>query len=96
MYQQLLKPGGVIHLKTDSSELYEFTLEMIAHHHCTIIQNQADIYSKGVPDFPLNIQTFYEGMHLADHRIIKYVSFQLPTEPIVVPPKKSVHEETPL
>ena len=46
--------------------------------------------------FTMFYSAFYEGMHLTDHRIIKYVSFQLPAEPIVVPPKKSVHEETPL
>lgn len=94
IYQQLLKPGGIIHLKTDSTELYTFTLEMIAHHQCSIIDNQADIYSKGMPGFPLNIQTFYEGMHLADNRIIKYVSFQLPESPIIIPPKKQRDEET--
>lgn len=94
LYQQLLKPDGIIHLKTDSTELYDFTLEMIHHHHCNIIQNNADIYSKGTPDFPLNIQTFYEGMHLADNRIIKYVSFQLPEKAIEIPPKKKQNEET--
>lgn len=94
LYQQLLVPQGIIHLKTDSSELYHFTLEMIAHHACEIIENNADIYSKGMPDFPLNIQTFYEGMHLADNRIIKYVSFRLPEKTIIVPPKKKLNEET--
>lgn len=94
MYQQLLAPGGLIHLKTDSAELYEFTQEMIAHHNCKIINNNADIYKNGIPEFPLNIQTFYEGMHLADNRIIKYVSFQLPEPAIVIPPKKQKNEET--
>src|SRR3546814_9220434 len=28
-YHRILRPGGVIHLKTDSGELYEFTMEMI-------------------------------------------------------------------
>lgn len=74
--------------------MYHFTLEMIAHHACEIIENNADIYSKGMPDFPLNIQTFYEGMHLADNRIIKYVSFRLPEKTIIVPPKKKLNEET--
>lgn len=28
-YKNILKPGGILHLKTDSQELHEFTLEMI-------------------------------------------------------------------
>ncbi len=94
IYQQLLVPGGVIHLKTDSTELYEFTREMTTHHQCRIISDINDLYSHGVPEFPLNIQTFYEGMHLADQRKIKYISFQLPDKTIVVPPKKKLNEET--
>lgn len=93
MYQQILKPNGMIHLKTDSTELYEFTLEMIEHHQCKIIENVPNVYEKGEPAFPLNIKTFYEGMHLADNRIIKYVRFILPEKTIEVPPKKQKNEE---
>lgn len=94
MYQQMLKPDGIINLKTDSKELFTFTLEMIEHHKAEILVKNDDVYKNGTPDFPLNIQTFYEGLHLADGRTIQYVSFRLPKEPIVVPPKKSLHEET--
>jgi tRNA (guanine-N7-)-methyltransferase len=88
MYQQLLQPGGLVHLKTDSDELFAFTLEMIAHHQCPIVQQIDNVYAKGQPEFPLNIQTYYEGMHLLDNRTIHYVSFRLPDAPIVIPPKK--------
>ncbi len=93
MYQQILKPEGIIHLKTDSPELYEFTQEMVAHHQCTIVQKIDDVYQNGTPEFPLSIQTFYEKMHLADRRTIRYISFQLPLSPIIIPPKKSVNEK---
>jgi len=83
-YQQLLKPGGIINLKTDSPVLYNFTLETIAEQGCTIHQNIADIYGKGVATGPLAIQTYYEGKHLADGRTIYYVSFSLPETPIVL------------
>ncbi|MEZ5047864.1 MAG: tRNA (guanosine(46)-N7)-methyltransferase TrmB [Chitinophagaceae bacterium] len=94
LYQQLLKPNGIIHLKTDSKELFEYTHEIIAHHKLKINENIQDVYVKGEPQFPLNIQTFYEKMHLLDHRTIQYVSFQLPEEKIVIPPKKKKDEET--
>lgn len=83
-YQQILKPGATINLKTDSIELYEFTLEVIAEQGCTIHQNIADIYGKGLATGPLAIQTFYEKRHLAEGRTIYFVSFSLPENEIVV------------
>lgn len=93
MYQSLLKPEGIIHLKTDSKELFDFTNEMIAHHACEVVQKIDDVHKNGTPAFPLSILTFYEGMHLLDHRTIQYVSFKLPHNEIIVPPKKKLNEE---
>ena len=84
-YQHILKPGATINLKTDSKELYDFTLETIEEQGCTIHENIADIYGKGLAVGPLAIQTFYEKMHLADGRTIYFVSFSLPATPITVP-----------
>jgi tRNA (guanine-N7-)-methyltransferase len=83
-YQQILKPGGRINLKTDSKELYDFTLQTIQEEECTIHENIADIYGKGLATGPLAIQTFYEKMHLADNRTIYFISFSLPSNPIVL------------
>lgn len=84
-YQQILKPGARINLKTDSPVLYEFTLETIAEQGCTIHENIADIYGKGMATGPLAIKTYYEGKHLEDGRTIYYVSFSLPEGPITIP-----------
>lgn len=89
IYQQVMKEGGVIKLKTDSKELYDFTLETIEEQGCTIVENIADIYGKGMAVGPLAIQTFYEKMHLADGRTIYYLSFTLPETTIVVPQRKA-------
>jgi tRNA (guanine-N(7)-)-methyltransferase len=94
LYQKILKPEGIIHLKTDSKELFEFTKEMISWHQCEVVTINENIYANGTPEFPLNIQTFYESMHLADNRTIQYISFRLPNQLIIVPPKKVSHEET--
>ncbi len=88
IYQRLLPKGGKINLKTDSTELYEFTLETIAEQGCTIQQNISNVYANGKPEGLLGIQTFYEKSHLEDNRIIKFVSFSLPDTPIVIPTKK--------
>ncbi len=92
-YQQILKPGARINLKTDSKELYDFTLETISEQKCTIHENIADIYAKGLATGPLAIQTFYEKMHLLDNRTIYYVSFSLPETPIVVTGRFAKEEE---
>jgi tRNA (guanine-N7-)-methyltransferase len=94
IYQQLLKENGIVQLKTDSDELYAFTQEVTAFQKCEIVQDIENIYLNGTPAFPLNIQTFYEGMHLLDNRTIHYISFRLPKEKIVVPPKKDLSEKT--
>lgn len=91
-YQQILKPGGVINLKTDSKELYDFTLETIAEQGCTIQENIADIYGQGKATGPLAIQTFYEKMHLAEGRTIYYVSFTLPEGGVQLPERFARHE----
>jgi tRNA (guanine-N7-)-methyltransferase len=93
LYQQLLKPGGKINLKTDSKELYDFTIETITEQKCLIHENIADIYGKGLATGPLAIQTFYEKMHLADGRTIYYVSFSLPETPITIPERFQNDEE---
>jgi len=93
LYQRILVPGGLIHLKTDSTPLFLFTKEMMAYHQCPIVQVIDDVYAKGTPEFPLNIQTYYEGQHLLDKRTIQYISFRLPEQPIVVPPKKKKDEQ---
>lgn len=78
LYEQLLKSGARINLKTDSKELYDFTLETIAEQGCPLHENIADVYGKGKATGPLAIQTFYEKMHLADGRTIYFLSFSLP------------------
>lgn len=91
-YQRVLKPGGLIHLKTDSQELYNFTQEVLQEQGCKVHTDIADIYGKGLATGPLAIQTFYEGLHLADGRTIYYICFSLPESQIIVPPKKEKEE----
>lgn len=88
-YQKILKPSAKINLKTDSKPLFDFTAEMVELHKCELVQRIDDVYENGEPEWPLNIKTFYEGMHLEDNRTIQYICFRLPTKEIIVPPKKS-------
>lgn len=77
-YRRLLATGGTVHLKTDSPELYEFTLETLATFPgARILTQNADIYAGPLPLPELALKTFYENMHLAERKTIKYVSFCL-------------------
>lgn len=83
IYQPLLQPGATINLKTDSAELYNFTKIVIDAVGCGLQEDVADVYANphSIPPV-LKIQTFYEGMHLADRRTIRYLRFTLPEQPI--------------
>ena len=78
LYEQVGKKNVFIHLKTDSTELYEFTIEMIEQENCRIEENIKDVY-KEAPDHPVltGIKTYYEGKHLENGLTIKYLKFRL-------------------
>lgn len=77
IYRNILKKGGLIHLKTDSDLLYNFTLETIEEEECTLLRQVDDIYSEAPYDPLLTQKTFYEKQHLEEGRTIRYVCFQL-------------------
>jgi tRNA (guanine-N7-)-methyltransferase len=76
-YKAFLKPDGLIHLKTDSDSLFEFTLETLDEMQIKPVMVIRDIYGKHENKGPLAIQTYYEKMHLEVGKTIKYVSFRL-------------------
>ena len=77
-YRKILRPGGPIHLKTDSRELYDWTLEQFAHQpQVDIIYHDDDIYAKPLPLPELATETYYERMHKALGKTITYVRFEL-------------------
>lgn len=87
IYQRLLVPGGNIHLKTDSPELYAFTRETIEENHCRLLKDLPDVYA-GPVDKVLDIKTFYEKQHLEEGKTIHYLQFVLPGDLPSLPEKK--------
>lgn len=77
IYRKVLNPGGLIHLKTDSPILYQFTLDTIREQGCILKENIFDIYQNEQTNELLNIQTFYEKKHLEEGKTIYYIAFQL-------------------
>ncbi len=83
IYQKVLKPKGRIKLKTDSPELFAYTLEVIENHQLKVHQRLDDVYSEEHNENLLtDIQTYYEKMHLDNDRIIRYLEFSIPTDTV--------------
>ncbi len=79
-YQQFLKPGGLIHLKTDSPVLYQFTLKVIELYQLNLHQSIDDLYKFTDRPEELKIKTHYEGLDIAQSNRIHYLCFSLPAE----------------
>lgn len=76
-YRQILKKDGLVHLKTDSPQLYEFTLEVLKEEPgVNLLYQNDDIYAAPLPVPELELKTYYEKMHLEEGRKIKYVRFR--------------------
>jgi len=81
LYQRILVPGGLIHLKTDSPVLYTFTKWVIELCGLPLLEDSDDIYAGGDPlKEELKIKTHYEGLDIAGRQRVHYLCFALPGE----------------
>jgi tRNA (guanine-N7-)-methyltransferase len=78
LYQQVLQKNGLIHLKTDSPDLYNFTLEVIKMYDLNLIESCDDIYGQNSVDNRLKIKTHYESLDIAGSNKIFYIRFSVP------------------
>ena len=78
LYHQFLKPTGLIHLKTDSPDLYHFTKTVIELYDLKIVSDLNDLYKNEDIAAELKIKTHYESMDIAKSDTIFYLSFTLP------------------
>jgi tRNA (guanine-N7-)-methyltransferase len=79
-YRKVLKPGGIIHLKTDNDELFEYTLGVIRDAGHPLLFATHDLYKDSeMPELQdvTAVQTFYEKMWLEQGLKIKYLRFLL-------------------
>jgi len=82
LYQQVLAPGGFIHLKTDSPVLYHFTKRVIALYQLEVAEDYNHVYEQGSLSPELQIKTHYEGLDIAQSNRIHYLKFRLPDAPL--------------
>ena len=76
-YARFLKPGGAIHLKTDSQHLHAYTKAVAEANALPVEAGCDDIYGTGFADSVLSIRTTYESRFLAEGLPITYLRFGL-------------------
>ena len=77
-YKRILKPSGVVHLKTDSEFMHGYTLGLLHGIGAEVIYANHDVYkNEGSPKEVLEIQTFYENQYLEKGKPITYIQFRI-------------------
>ncbi len=78
IYKTFLVDNGIIHLKTDNANLYQYALEIMELNSLDILASTNDLYNSELADDILSIQTFYEKQFLEQGKKICYLKFKLP------------------
>ncbi|MBR5724329.1 MAG: tRNA (guanosine(46)-N7)-methyltransferase TrmB [Bacteroidales bacterium] len=90
-YRSFLRPGGIVHLKTDSRFLHEYTLAVCRANGLRILAATTDLYGMSapaaIPDEVREVQTFYEKLFLEQGYPITYLSFVIDHEGPYVSPR---------
>ncbi len=77
-YKKILKPKGVVNLKTDSEFMHGYTLGLLHGEGHEILQANHDVYKNEYsPKEVIGIQTFYEKQYLEQGKPITYVQFRI-------------------
>jgi tRNA (guanine-N7-)-methyltransferase len=82
-YRRFLKNKGIVHLKTDNKELFEYTRSVVIHNNLEVNFLSDDLYSEDLPDDILSIKTHYEKIFLAAGLKINYITFSLDKEKLI-------------
>ena len=77
LYQKIVAGNGFIHLKTDSPDLYNFTLLVAELYKLEVLENYSDAYAQ--PDIhpDLKIKTYYESLDIAGSNKVHYLKFRV-------------------
>ena len=78
IYRKILKPGGIMHLKTDNLGLFDYTLEVLEEYSSPIkdLIHTKDLYSSELQEHTMGIYTTYEKRYIAEDIPIKYLQFR--------------------
>jgi tRNA (guanine-N7-)-methyltransferase len=85
LYQNILKPGGPVHLKTDSPALYNFTCLMTDLYALHIQDASEDVYARASNPPEISIKTHYEKLDIAESKKVYYLRFTISDKQIPPP-----------
>jgi tRNA (guanine-N7-)-methyltransferase len=77
LYKNILKNGGLVHLKTDSPNLYHFTKTIIELYQLDLLVDYNDLYKQQNTAQELHIKTHYESLDIAQSNRIHYLQFTI-------------------
>lgn len=78
MYKRILKPDGVVNLKTDSEFMHGYTLGLLHGEGHEVLYANHNVYkNEGAPSEVTEIQTFYENQYLEINKAITYIRFKI-------------------
>lgn len=77
-YKKILKPDGVVNLKTDSEFMHGYTLGLLHGAGHEVLYANHNVYKQeGSPEEVTSIQTFYESQYLEQNKPITYIRFKI-------------------
>lgn len=77
LYQTILGSNGIVNVKTDSPDLYNFTKQVINLFELQLLQDINDVYAEAEISNGLQIKTHYEKLDIAQSNRIHYLRFCL-------------------
>lgn len=109
LYRKIMGPEGVVHLKTDSPFLYEYTRRLVTENNLEVLRDTDDLYSSGLaatgnsgladPESSgfvnpeTSIKTYYEQQWLSRGKKIKLISFRLGSQPLAEPREDDIERD---
>ncbi len=78
-YKHVLKPGGIVNLKTDNEPFYDYTREVVAENKLELLDSTTDLYADTTQrdEALTSIKTYYEKLFSQRGFKICYLKFKL-------------------
>jgi len=85
LYRHILRPDGIVHLKTDDRPLWDFTRETLATAGIVPDRITDDFAASPWSDIVHGLQTTYERRFSAEGKPIHYLAFRFPADVTLAP-----------
>ena len=87
-YRGFLKDEGVVRLKTDNRELYDYTKDIVVYNDLQILSATTDLYKDFADNEILGIMTHYEKLFTQKGLSINYLEFKLKKDKEIISSSK--------